>query len=299
MQGKQLDDRAAGRWCAWACENVPAFIHKSDIQRRSDGFLVAREVNFSTNSLGDHGVHQVLKMLYKLRIGVRILKLFKNCLGRAAASALMDWLVVTPVAVFELHLSHNFITREGAVDILKAVAYNPAYPPEKPGRGRVPLWLRLEKNVVENPDHLIECAEKQMKKIRELLPPPDRPGGGSTSSSGPMLCYVKNTALNSGTSTGCRSDYCEQSRPDGHCPLAQVTYLAHQRDGPVRLPTESQGWQNARDAREEAARWRICAEQSRPALKRMPSGGRPAPEKKPAGSVPTAWSAGPPVVADS
>merc|ERR1719473_984177 len=127
---------------------------------------MAREVNFSNNSLGDKGVHAVLRVLFTLRIGVRVMKLFKNCLGRAAASALMDWLVVTPVAVFELHLSHNYIPREGAVDILKAVAYNTAYPSERPGKGRVPLWLRLEQNVVENPDSLIEAAERQMKKIR-------------------------------------------------------------------------------------------------------------------------------------
>merc|ERR1719331_775789 len=72
MQGKQLDDRAAERWCAWARESVPAFIDSRSIPRRSsDGFTVAREVNFSTNMLGDHGVHQVLKMLYNLKIGVR------------------------------------------------------------------------------------------------------------------------------------------------------------------------------------------------------------------------------------
>ena len=78
---------------------------------------MASQVDFSNNLLGDRGVHQVLKVLYHLKIGVRVLKLFKNCLGRASASALMDWLVVTPIAVFELHLSHNFIPREGAVDI--------------------------------------------------------------------------------------------------------------------------------------------------------------------------------------
>ncbi|CAE8621265.1 unnamed protein product, partial [Polarella glacialis] len=139
----------------------------------------------------------------------------------------MDWLVVTPIAVLELHLSHNFIPREGAVDILKAIAYNTAYPIET-GRGRVlPLWLRLEQNMVVQPDELVKGADAQMKKIREA--------SGQFVSSGPMLCECKDT--------GCRSDFCSLARPGGHCPLAQLTYLSHQRDARVRIPAEAQAWQ--------------------------------------------------------
>eukprot|EP00971_Amphidinium_carterae_P072826 1440404-Amphidinium_carterae.1 len=78
----------------------------------------------------------------------------------------MDFITRTPVPSYEIHLSHNYIPREGAVDILKAVAFNIVYPPEKPGRGRVPLWLRLEQNIVANADDLVQQAELQMKKIR-------------------------------------------------------------------------------------------------------------------------------------
>ncbi|CAE8673231.1 unnamed protein product, partial [Polarella glacialis] len=189
----------------------------------------------------DRGAHAILRALFYLKIGARVVKLFKNNLGRAAAHALMDWLVVTPIAVLELHLSHNFIPREGAVDILKAIAYNTAYPIET-GRGRVlPLWLRLEQNMVVQPDELVKGADAQMKKIREA--------SGQFVSSGPMLCECKDT--------GCRSDFCSLARPGGHCPLAQLTYLSHQRDARVRIPAEAQAWQVTREPKEEAARWRM------------------------------------------
>ncbi|CAE8681151.1 unnamed protein product [Polarella glacialis] len=105
QSGKQLDNDSAERWCAWAKEKVPGFVLKSKLQRLSNGFLVAREVNFASNNLGDRGAHAILRTLHSLRIAVRILKLFKNNLGRAAASAMMDFMVATPVACNSEQLS--------------------------------------------------------------------------------------------------------------------------------------------------------------------------------------------------
>eukprot|EP00930_Biecheleria_cincta_P000562 TRINITY_DN10123_c1_g1_i1.p1 TRINITY_DN10123_c1_g1~~TRINITY_DN10123_c1_g1_i1.p1 ORF type:complete len:1037 (-),score=175.23 TRINITY_DN10123_c1_g1_i1:208-3318(-) len=243
MQNMQLDNAGAERWCAWARQNVPELLRQHNMARsESDSFLAAREINFSNNNIGDRGAHAILRALFSLKIGARVLKLFKNCLGRAAASALMDWLVATPVAVFELHLSHNWIPREGAVDILKAIAYNTAYPYTQTGKGKVPMWLRLEMNTVSLPDTLLQVADEQMKKIRTA--------SGTATTVGPMLCDGKEGA-------GCRSDFCILSRPDGHCPLAQLTYLQHQRDSRARAPAEAQSWQADRPLREEAARWRM------------------------------------------
>eukprot|EP00928_Gymnodinium_smaydae_P021960 TRINITY_DN18600_c0_g2_i2.p1 TRINITY_DN18600_c0_g2~~TRINITY_DN18600_c0_g2_i2.p1 ORF type:complete len:596 (+),score=108.87 TRINITY_DN18600_c0_g2_i2:150-1937(+) len=264
MQGRSLDDRGADRWCAWARDNVPQYLRTHGIQQPSgaDGFVTAREVNFSSNSIGDAGALALLRCLFNLRVGIKVLKLYRNNLGRAAAHALMDWLVVTPVPVIELHLSHNYIPREGAVDILKAVAHNPAYPPEaRNGRGRVPLWLRLEHNIVANPDDLIATAEVKMERIFS-----SRARGGGTSS-GKMLCYQKEPGQG-------RIDY---STAD-HCPLAQVTYLANQRlASQVRVPSEAQAWQARTSEREESARWRMMpATASRPAVPSAAPPSRPA-----------------------
>mmetsp|Transcript_17713 Transcript_17713/g.41178 ORF Transcript_17713/g.41178 Transcript_17713/m.41178 type:complete len:709 (+) Transcript_17713:291-2417(+) len=241
MQGKSLDDSGVEKWCSWAMERAPALIQRSNISRY-EGFVAAKEVNFSNNQLGDRGVLSVLRVLYRLRIGVRVLKFFKNNLGRAAASALMDFITRTPVPAYEIHLSHNYIPREGAVDILKAVAFNVVYPPDKPGRGKTPLWLRLEQNIVANADELVATAEAQMKKIRAE-------SGQKVGT--PMLCHIKESSRN-----GCRSDYCEHTTAK-HCPLAQITYLASQRPTGQRIPAEAQAWRNSVPARDEEIRWRV------------------------------------------
>lgn len=227
---RQLDNAGAERWCAWAKEHLPSFVESEGLARQANGFLLCKEVNFSSNAIGDKGAHAILKTFYELKLAVRILKLFKNNLGRAAANALMDWLVATPVPTLELHLSHNYIPREGAVDILKAVAYNPAYPAEKANRSYQPLWLRLEQNLVENPDNLVEVAELQMRKIRQ------------PSTAGPMLTS---------------SQIPVRPSPGMHCPVAQVAYLASQRDLRSRVPAAAQEWRSGSAGSD--VRWRISS----------------------------------------
>lgn len=244
MQDWQLDNRGAEQWSAWAKEKVPAFLRRHNLQRRPDGFLVAREVNFASNCLGDLGILAVLRLLYTLRIGVRVMKLYKNNLGRAAACALMDWLAVTPVALLQLHLSHNYIPRVGCVDILKAIAFNPAYPPSPehigPTRRRVPLWLRLEQNLIERAAELLGTAEAPLRRILAAS------GRDAATGPGPLLC----------SGAGCRSDFCSQSEPEGHCPLAQVMYIGRQRDTLREWPPpEAKAWNEGRDPREEILRW--------------------------------------------
>eukprot|EP00930_Biecheleria_cincta_P098321 TRINITY_DN89991_c0_g1_i1.p1 TRINITY_DN89991_c0_g1~~TRINITY_DN89991_c0_g1_i1.p1 ORF type:complete len:1066 (+),score=237.35 TRINITY_DN89991_c0_g1_i1:136-3333(+) len=230
VSSRQLDNAGAERWCAWAKEHLPAFVESEGLARQTNGFLLCKEVNFSSNSIGDKGAHAILKTFYELKLAVRVLKLFKNNLGRAAANALMDWLVATPVPTLELHLSHNYIPREGAVDILKAVAYNPAYPAEKANRSFQPLWLRLEQNLVESPDNLVEVAELQMRKIRQ------------PSTAGPMLTS---------------SQIPVRPSPGMHCPVAQVAYLASQRDLRSRVPAAAQEWRSG--AAGSDVRWRISS----------------------------------------
>ncbi|CAK0788334.1 unnamed protein product, partial [Prorocentrum cordatum] len=88
-----------------------------------------------------------------------------------------------------------------------------------------------------------------MRKIRE-----NTSGAPIT---GKMLCYVS-----PGTSgkQECRSDWCRLSSPgpDGHCPLAQVTYLANQRAPGLKPPPESLCWNGSREQKDEANRWRMA-----------------------------------------
>mmetsp|Transcript_116520 Transcript_116520/g.276985 ORF Transcript_116520/g.276985 Transcript_116520/m.276985 type:complete len:617 (-) Transcript_116520:42-1892(-) len=227
MSARNLDDTGVVKWCSWVDDCLEDFVKLKRLQRNADGFLVCKEANFATNMLGDRGGFALLRVLFNHQIAVRIIKLFKNHLGRAFASSLMDWLTHTPVPAVELHLSHNYIPREGAVDILKAVAHNPVYPAEHKGGNRQPLWLRLEQNIVEKPDELLKVAEEHLAKIRQR------------SKRGEMLslCSVPRSIP-----------------PDAPCPLAQVAYLTNQRDLRVRVPTEAQQWKTGQ---REAIRWRV------------------------------------------
>jgi len=177
--------------------------------------------------IGDVGGRALLRVLFTHKIAVRIIKLYKNNLGRAFASSMMDWLTHTPVPVIELHLSHNYIPREGAVDILKAVGHNKVYPAKNSNGTQQPLWLRLEQNTVEKANELLQVAEEQLMKIR----------GGKR---GAILSM----------------DNVPRALPaDAPCPLAQVAYLINQRER-IRIPPEAQQWK-PHAGPSQANRWRI------------------------------------------
>ena len=229
MQSRNLDDAGIENWCTWMDDCLPDFVKNKRLYRREeDGFLLCREANFASNAIGDLGGRALLRVLFTHKIAVRVVKLFKNNLGRAFASSMMDWLTFTPVPAIELHLSHNYIPREGAVDILKAVGHNKVYPAKNGNGSQQPLWLRLEQNIVEKPNELLQVAEEQLMKIR----------GGKR---GAILSM----------------DNIPKTVPaDAPCPLAQVAYLINQRDHRFRVPPQAQRWK-AQSGPREANRWRI------------------------------------------
>lgn len=228
MSSRNLDDAGIEKWCAWADECLPDFIKIKRLTRReADGFLLCKEANFSTNMIGDMGGRSLLRVLFTHKIAVRIIKLYKNNLGRAFASSMMDWLTHTPVPVIELHLSHNYIPREGAVDILKAVGHNKVYPAKNSNGSQQPLWLRLEQNIVEKANELLQVAEEQLMKIR----------GGKRGA----ILSMDNVP--------------REIRGDAPCPLAQVAYLINQRER-IRIPPEAQQWK-PHAGPSQANRWRI------------------------------------------
>ncbi|CAK9019961.1 unnamed protein product [Durusdinium trenchii] len=243
MQSRNLDDAGVEKWCSWMDDCLEDFVRNKRLRRETDGFLLCREANFSANMIGDLGGRALLRVLFTHKIAVRIVKLFKNHLGRAFASSMMDWLTITPVPAVELHLSHNYIPREGAVDILKAVGHNKVYPAKNLNGTQQPLWLRLEQNIVEKPDELLRVAEEQLRA------PGASPGAAPLS-----LDNVPRAVA-----------------ADQPCPLAQVAYLTNQRDHRRGVPPEAQRWR-AQAGPKEAFRWRISispeqAEQAEQAAK--------------------------------
>ncbi|CAE7938763.1 unnamed protein product [Symbiodinium sp. KB8] len=216
-----MDDAGALRWCQWASRAIPAFVHEKQLRKPAeDTLLAASIVDFSGNNIGDKGCHGILSLLFehpgsedagafaiwfgsssRLRIAADKLKLHKNLLGRAAAQTLMHFLGRTEHPLNELHLSHNYITREGAVDILKGVAWNPRYPGtlrDSVGRLKyVPLWLRLESNMISDAEGLLVQAERKMQDARRAV----AEGHHVAVASDQAICEIRDIA------TGAEADY--------------------------------------------------------------------------------------------
>lgn len=103
-------------------------------------------LNLSRNELGDFAVGEIVKFFIKEGIAVKMIKLYKNWISDDGMRALGELLKHSPdPAVQEIHLSHNFISHDGALAVLQAVRESKRYPCSR-GRDGSPLWLRMENN---------------------------------------------------------------------------------------------------------------------------------------------------------
>jgi len=70
-------------------------------------------------------------------------------------------------ALQELHLSHNEIDDEAALELLRTLHnQRPRYPPRRACEGTgeiasVPVWLRLNHNKIRDPQHVLKAAESE------------------------------------------------------------------------------------------------------------------------------------------
>ncbi|CAE7250835.1 unnamed protein product [Symbiodinium natans] len=258
-----MDDAGALRWCQWASQAVPAFVHEKQLRKPAEDTLIAAcVVDFSGNKIGDKGCHSLLSLLFELRIGADKLKLHRNHLGRAAGQTLMHFLGQTEHPLNELHLSHNFITREGAVDILKGVAWNPRYPATlRDSLGRlkyVPLWLRLETNMISDPDGLLVQAEQKMHEARRSV----GEGHQMANTSEKAICEI--WSPDSGLCSATRCDYAHGA----HCAMVHLTYPRRQRlPAETKVPPEAKAW---RDRPGEAASWALPGSKAAPPVRPKP-----------------------------
>eukprot|EP00928_Gymnodinium_smaydae_P003861 TRINITY_DN11367_c0_g2_i2.p1 TRINITY_DN11367_c0_g2~~TRINITY_DN11367_c0_g2_i2.p1 ORF type:complete len:777 (-),score=163.48 TRINITY_DN11367_c0_g2_i2:195-2432(-) len=251
LQSCGLDDAAAERWCTFADESLPALIQRLPDRTELEVFracrAVACEVNLADNCLGDRGLLSILRLLHRHGVGVRVFKLFKNSLGYAAAQTLADWISTSPAPLWELHLSHNFITIEGAFAILEAVARNPTYPPQRqPLTEPTPLWLRFEHNVIDDPVAFSSDAEARMRAARRHTELPNACGIAET-----LVCFVRNEDV------GCKSHRCQRTVNGEGCPLVHLTYTERQRGFQESVPAAASAWDFRQPRHEELDRWRV------------------------------------------
>jgi len=248
MSSGRVDDDSIMQWCSWALDAIPAYVEKQNLQRRSDGILITHEVNFEKNEIGDRGMLALLRTLHKLQLGVRILKVFRNCLGQASACSLAHFIVESPLPLWELHASHNYINRQGAMYILEAVAQQSKYPALRDGKN-LPLWLRLEYNCISDAATFVESAEKAMVdwRAQALATPGCEMGGGN------MICPVPFYP-----SGHCKNKFC-QAAAAGTCPLVHLTSIGEQSDMTSRaIPAAALAWRAATNGEiAEKANWSL------------------------------------------
>lgn len=256
MEGRNLDDDGVFQWTVWARSQVPASAHQCGIL--SGQIIWADKVDFSKNQFGDVGLRCLLRFFHNHKINMKVLKLSKNHLGRGAAFALADFLGGCQ-SLCELYLSNNYIPREGAVEILNAVAQNRAFPVKRPG---VPtrhqaLFIRLDNNVIKDPDTVVEEAELLQTELPPHLrrPAPDA-----------ALFLVVHDA--SKGDKGCTLDHCEYGGLNS-CHLAHIHGISAQRE--ARVPKEALQWEETKGSGEALEKqWRMNPSQ-KPTLQRETS----------------------------
>lgn len=225
MAKQQLDNNGAQQWVQWLGKYLPEFIRRKGLQIRSqDGFHIASQIDFSSNQLGDQGFYQILKQLFDLKIGAEKMRFDHNKLGRASAYALSGYIRNQPVPLLELHLSHNYFRRQGVDGLINLLGKDDRYPPVLKDNRPVPLWLRLENNIIEKPEELFNELKEKMKSRR-------RPPQGAV-----LICEVYREE------NGCGAGHCINCRPGVWCPILHLTYIKNQGQTGRNIPNEASGW---------------------------------------------------------
>jgi hypothetical protein len=158
-----LSDEDMPVYCRWLHHRLHNV--RQDLGLRSLKQL-RTEVNFAKNGLTDAAVARLLQALQRSELQVVCLNLYGNRLGPVGARHVTDFLWESSSAVREVHLSHNEIDDEAAVDMIRLLADHPKYQPRRNGSStgemQHPVWIRLDHNYIEQPRKLLRTFEKEL-----------------------------------------------------------------------------------------------------------------------------------------
>jgi len=167
MGGKShpaMTEAGMDRYCAWLCNRVKAVSeeHSSDVLKGCRTMI-----DFSHSGLNNQMVWKLLQTLLELEVNPVMLKLFGNCISKGGVLAICEFIRASKDAepLYELHLSHNEICDEVALELLKTIhEHRPQYPPrrvvDKSGKlVPVPVWVQMNQNKVLNPKLVLQEAK--------------------------------------------------------------------------------------------------------------------------------------------
>jgi len=160
-----FSDMGMTRYCQWLRSRLQQFRqeHGNEPLRHCQG-----EIDFSHNNLTNEMLWMLLEILAEHEVHTSLLKLFANHISQAGVLALCEFIRMnrSADAVQEIHISHNEIDDDGALELLRTFhAQRPRYPPKRSNVGEhrasvvAPVWLRLNHNQVRDPASVLRLAE--------------------------------------------------------------------------------------------------------------------------------------------
>lgn len=122
-------------------------------------------VDLSYNRVGPRGIERLLDVLRMHGVPCAVLKAYRNVLDDTVIDPLVEYLHTQPASLplQGLHISHNRISAQGAIRLVKAVVECGHYPTRVNKR---PFWLRLEQNEVERPEDVVQTSKQMRFKLR-------------------------------------------------------------------------------------------------------------------------------------
>jgi len=162
----RLTEAGMDRYCQWLHQRLRQFTeeHGSEPLHRCRG-----EIDFSHNHLSNQMVWQLLETLAQHEVQAALVKLFANRISHAGVLAICEFIRTNEraEAVLELHLSHNEIDDDSALELLRTLQNQwPRYPPRRSADGHsepvpAPMWLRLNHNRIRDASAVLRIAEAE------------------------------------------------------------------------------------------------------------------------------------------
>jgi len=154
-----LGDEGMQVFCRWLHQRVQRIKESKDIRSMRH---VRTEVSFARNNLGDAAIGRLLTALQRTDLHVATLNLLGNCIGLAGLRHVTDFLHEATCPVYEVHLGHNDIDDDAAMELVRATAEHPRYAAARRGNEQlVQIWLRLNSNPIRDPGKLLWKLESQ------------------------------------------------------------------------------------------------------------------------------------------
>mmetsp|Transcript_18091 Transcript_18091/g.41938 ORF Transcript_18091/g.41938 Transcript_18091/m.41938 type:complete len:789 (+) Transcript_18091:130-2496(+) len=161
-----LTEVGMDRYCQWLSTRLAEFTqeHGAEALQHCRG-----EVDFSHNNMSNQMVWSLLRTLSEFDVHVALLKLYANRVSQGGVLSICEFIRTNSKAegVHELHLSHNEIEDESALELLRTLhAARPRYPPRRMAENSrdyvvAPVWLRLNHNRIWNPSDVLQSAEAE------------------------------------------------------------------------------------------------------------------------------------------